>query len=29
MLEKDAKFLSMMQTERFRIEAAIKAKDKN
>lgn len=29
MLEKDAKFLSMMQTERFRIEAALKAKDKN
>ncbi|MEI7658703.1 MAG: hypothetical protein WCK33_11625 [Phycisphaerae bacterium] len=28
MLEKDAKFLSMMQTERFRIEAALKARDK-
>lgn len=29
MLEKDAKFLSMMQTERFRVEAALKAKNKN
>jgi Tfp pilus assembly protein PilF len=29
MLEKDAQFLAMMQTERFRIEAALKARDKN